>query len=400
MIDSWKKYQKQWENSNMTITDMMKSVVRSSMNPRKSLQNILNVRYKDAEMALIRAALNDTIDFEFFVTMVKVLLLENTSENCLLKSLFLKTIIDWRKTKGMKFGNSLIVAKGSQFWKKGARCLIAEDLLELSLQPYTTICWNASVKRAHIHGNDWSAMSVARDCLSHYLFKYAAEKMVHLQVLRLEFLQLDDSKKVEESKISGECCKTRHEIAKLLERLRAFENVMDSETKIKCKFINFYTEPNLKSLKVCIEAAKVHSGNFSNLNSEMKIALLSAVLKYHLMFTNDYETCYKWLSKMKLPDVTKHKITSFQFISLLNVYEAVSMDSLPALNEYVSNYNVSSKDDNKLPKVNIQLLGLLAHMRVYLGETAESDEMILLSSKVKSYLVNGLLKDMEELYQL
>ena len=57
------------------------------------------------------------------------------------------------------------------------------------------------------------------------------------------------------------------------------------------------------------------------------------------------------------------------------------------------------KNVEDFPKVNLQLMEILAHMRVYLGEVDASDELVL-PSKVKDYLVEEFLKSIEDLNEL
>ncbi len=407
-LETYKKYQKRYENMNLTVTDIVTLVIQSMMHPRAILEKHTTITYEDAEKVLIDITLKDnTICTDFLTTTAKVLAMENTSKNCFLKALFLKRVLEWRASNGWKMGNSLLTEKGSKYWSQCTEYLVSENLSELSMQSYTSLSMCEIIKRASDNGNTQSLISIGGDWLVHHLFRYAMEKLVHLEVLQFEFMQLDDSRKVEESEISRECHHTRLEIGHVLNRLFTLESVMDDNMKVKCKFVSFFTEPSYEGVSECIDICKTQSRNFINLNSDLKIGLLSAVLKYHLMFTNDYETCYKWLSKIKLPDVTYHKLTSFQFISLLNVHEAVSIDTLNSLNEYDFNHNTiwkqnsseSMKNAEDFPKVNLQLMEILAHMRVYLGEVDASDELVL-SSKVKDYLVEEFLKSMEDLNEL
>ena len=377
-------------------------IVTSSLavlrNPKQLVKDGFQITYAESEEILTNCIRSKKLNYNFFMSMIKTLNLEDSAQNSFIQALYWKWISEWLAMNDYKPLNSLfnkiIVEKaGEKHWLKSVEYLKSENLNELTMQKFKDI---TLYEKVIFHKSDNAELTdIFSKFLINKLYQLCVKKNIELEILRFEFLKLDDLSKLEQTNISNGCTELKSEIMKLLRRIELFDHSTDDEMKLKCKLLEFFTEPNSKLLSECIEFSK---SRFDQDNNEINIGILSAALKYQLMFTNDYESSFKILIKFRFPDVKHNKLSCFQFLSLLNVYELLSIDLINSLNEYASNHKLSSRyDPNQCFKLNKLLVNILGHMRVYLGENT-SDSTAELPNELKDYLVDGLVNSIQQLY--
>lgn len=418
---TYRRCKKNLQDENINFYDSLVHFFFMLASPSKFTEHSFNISNIESEVNLIGSLARDNLDRSFISAAIKTLLSPDNPENSFLKALYLKRISEWLNSQHAypfkSILSSLTVKKaGSKYWSKAHDFLDNNGLTEYTYKNFEEIELKKAFDDANRIKDIKRLVNVLKFSLIKELLRTLMEKFVQLEALRMTYMHLGDSEKSKGRFVLEQCDALLYCMNGILDKIRSFPELLDDEIVLKVNLIKFFMDSNSEVLlSNCV--ASYSNFPLHERSRDIQVGMLCAVLKYELSTMSNHKKIYKLLSKLKSANLQhQNHLSSFQFISLLNIFEVLTLDILDSLNEYVFDCNNSLQkkihdnqnqfDDNNdsrnvelLSKVNILLINILGLMRIHLGEIRVSDEMEV-SSELKDYLVDGLVKSMNEINEV